>query len=181
MMPPLASGDGSPRTTPRKRTCEPSRGGYGVMDVRWPSAPIKTASFKRPARQHFHLTAVPRTNFFPPLVALPRALSPPAPLPQNLCGRPRLLGNVSRENRRQLADEWIGMSLRRFRCVGHGRCTRWRFPDIIHRSQWPGVRTAQQLSGRQTHSETIANCLASSRSRGPRLGVGPMVCQAVRW
>src|SRR6266850_8614230 len=32
MMPPVASGDGSPSTTPRKRTYEPSRDGYGARD-----------------------------------------------------------------------------------------------------------------------------------------------------
>jgi len=45
--------DGSPSTTPRKRTCEPSKDGYGAMDVLWPITPIKTASFKRPARSRF--------------------------------------------------------------------------------------------------------------------------------
>ena len=53
MMPPVASGDGSPSTTPRKRTCEPCRDGYSAMDVLCPITPIKTASFKRPARSHF--------------------------------------------------------------------------------------------------------------------------------
>src|ERR1700678_4796051 len=53
MMPAVASGDGSPRTTPRKRTCEPWRAGYGARDVPWPITPIKTAFFKRPARNPF--------------------------------------------------------------------------------------------------------------------------------
>src|SRR5260370_1456026 len=53
MMPPVASGGGSPSTTPRKRTCEHSRDGYGATDVRWPITPIKTASFKRPSLSPF--------------------------------------------------------------------------------------------------------------------------------
>src|SRR6516165_1206171 len=50
MTPPVASGDGSPSRTPRKRTCEPWRDGYGAMDVHWPITPIKPAFFERPAR-----------------------------------------------------------------------------------------------------------------------------------
>src|SRR5437762_13447152 len=53
MMPPVASGDGSPSTTPPKRTCERLADGYGATDVPWPITPIKTASFERPARSRF--------------------------------------------------------------------------------------------------------------------------------
>src|SRR2546430_1322942 len=53
MMPPVASGDGSPSTTPPKRTCERLADGYGATDVPWPITPIKTASFERPARSCF--------------------------------------------------------------------------------------------------------------------------------
>src|ERR1700752_4458778 len=53
MMPPVASGGGSPSTTPRKRTCEPCRAGYGAMDVLWLITPIKPAFFERPGRNRF--------------------------------------------------------------------------------------------------------------------------------
>jgi transposase len=45
--------DGLPSTTLRKRTCARLADGYGATDVPWPSTPIKTASFERPARSHF--------------------------------------------------------------------------------------------------------------------------------
>src|SRR3984885_11075392 len=53
MMPGVASGDGSARTTPPKRTYERWADGYGATDVLWPITPIRTASFARPARNRF--------------------------------------------------------------------------------------------------------------------------------
>src|SRR6202167_5638988 len=53
MMPAVASGDGSARTTPPKRTYERWADGYGATDVLWPITPIRTASFARPARNRF--------------------------------------------------------------------------------------------------------------------------------
>src|SRR5271157_2275423 len=52
-MPPVASGDGSPNTTPRKRTCERLADGYSATDVLWPITPIKPAFFERPARSRY--------------------------------------------------------------------------------------------------------------------------------
>ena len=46
-------GDGSPNTTPRKRTCERWADGYSATDVLWLITPIKPAFFERPARSRY--------------------------------------------------------------------------------------------------------------------------------
>src|SRR6516225_2071494 len=51
MTPPVASGDGSPSRTPRKRTCEPWRDGYGAMDVHWPIYTDKASIFRKAGPQ----------------------------------------------------------------------------------------------------------------------------------
>lgn len=43
----------SPNTTPRKRTCELWKDGYGAMDDPWPITPIKPAFFERPGRSRW--------------------------------------------------------------------------------------------------------------------------------
>src|SRR5207248_10799769 len=53
MMPPVASGDGSPSTTPPKRTCERLADGYGATDVPWPITPINSI-FRKAGPQPLH-------------------------------------------------------------------------------------------------------------------------------